>query len=86
MCNRLDKDHINSMIHRIETAVENGIEKSEVTVTDPMGTGHHFEITVVSNKFEGLPLVKQHQLVMNSIKELLADDLHAVIVKTKVSN
>ncbi len=72
------------MIHRIETAVERGIENSEVSVTDPLGTGHHFEITVASKTFEGLPLVKQHQLVMNTLKDLLADDLHAVMVKTKI--
>lgn len=84
MCTRLEKDHINSLIHRIETAVEKSFENSEVTVTDPLGTGHHFEVTVVSKKFEGLSLVNQHKMVYASLKDLFADDLHAIVVKTIV--
>lgn len=83
MCNKLDQHHIDSMIPRIKAAVEKGIIDSQVEVVDRIGNGHHFNINVISEKFNGLQLVKQHQMVMDALKELLSEDLHAVIIKTK---
>lgn len=85
MCNRLDKEHIQIMMDRIKTAVEQGVADSSVNVTDPMGNGHHFEVHVTSGGFAGLPLVKQHRLVLDTLKNLLAEDLHSVVIKTKIN-
>lgn len=84
MCNRLDKEHIQEMMDQIKVAVERGVDGSSVNVVDPMGNGHHFEVHVESKLFEGLPLVKQHRLVLDALKELLSQDLHSVVIKTEV--
>lgn len=42
----------------------------------------HFQAVVVSAQFEGLSLVKQHQLVMNSLKKHFESDLHALGLQT----
>ena len=81
MCNHLQGDEISKMMCRIEDSVKESLE-GDVQVTDPMGNGHHFEVHVTSEKFEGLPLVKQHRMVLDTLKELLSEDLHSVVVKT----
>ena len=40
-------------------------DASELDVLDRTGTGDHFQVTVTSGRFEGLPLVEQHRLVGN---------------------
>ena len=41
------------------------------------GAESHFKIIVVSEKFEGLTLVRRHQLVYTCIKDLLKNQIHA---------
>ena len=44
----------------------------------------HLQVTVVSSKFKGLTLVKQHQLVYSALKEELASEaIHALALKTE---
>jgi stress-induced morphogen len=51
-------------------------------VRDPMNDGAHFEATVISESFMGMPLVNQHRQVMQSLKDAFAGDLHALALKT----
>ena len=44
----------------------------------------HLQVTVISSKFNGLSLVKQHQLVYSALKEELASEaIHALAIKTE---
>ena len=44
----------------------------------------HLQVTVVSSEFNGLSLVKQHQLVYSALKEELASEaIHALALKTE---
>lgn len=64
---------------QVRAAIESGMEASAVSVT-AVSAGH-FEIDVVSAAFEGLPRVKQQQLVYRTIQHLMAGDsapVHAV--------
>ena len=56
---------------------------SEIIVKDQLGDGYSFDIFVKSTLFNNLIKVKQHQLVMSSLKELLSYKLHAVTIKTQ---
>ena len=43
----------------------------------------HLQVTVISSEFNGLSLVKQHQLVYSALKEELASEaIHALALKT----
>jgi acid stress-induced BolA-like protein IbaG/YrbA len=46
------------------------------------GDGHHFEATIVSRAFEGLPRVRQHQLVYQALGERMREEIHALSMKT----
>ena len=48
-----------------------------------LGGGDHLELNVVSEKFSGLSLVQQHQLVYGALKnELKTETIHALALKT----
>jgi monothiol glutaredoxin len=64
----------------IESRVQQQLPQAQVIV---IGTGCDLEVTVISNQFAGLTLVKKQQLVLESLNEPLANGrLHAVSVKT----
>jgi monothiol glutaredoxin len=64
----------------VEQLVLQKIPAAKVLVA---GTGCDFEVTVISEQFADLSLVKKQQLVLASLTEPLADGrLHAVSVKT----
>ncbi|XP_049280445.1 bolA-like protein DDB_G0274169 [Anopheles funestus] len=53
----------------------------------PKGSETHFKVLVVSQQFEGLPLIKRHRLVNEIVKTQLAGDfVHAlsIVAKTPV--
>jgi len=43
--------------------------------------GGHFDITIVSEKFAGLSLVKRHQLVYSAVQHLMNTEIHALSIK-----
>jgi len=50
-------------------------------VVEVSGQGGHFTISVVSDQFEGLAILKKQRLVYSAIKDLMAGDdapVHAV--------
>jgi stress-induced morphogen len=59
-------------------------DASELSVVDRTGGGDHFQVTVASPRFEGLPLVEQHKLVYDALAAPLADGfIHELRIKTK---
>ena len=63
--------------------IKQKIPESEVSVENLKG-GDHLQVTVISTKFNGLSLVKQHQLVYSALKEELASEaIHALAIKTE---
>jgi stress-induced morphogen len=56
----------------------------EVSVEDRTGGGDHFQVAVVSPRFEGLSLVEQHRLVYDALAAPLADGtIHELRISTK---
>ena len=52
-----------------------------------LGGGDHLEVNVVSEKFNGLSLVQQHQLVYGALKhELKTETIHALALNTSTPN
>jgi stress-induced morphogen len=55
-----------------------------VSVEDRTGGGDHFQVTVVSPRFDGLSLVEQHRLVYDALAAPLADGtIHELRISTK---
>jgi acid stress-induced BolA-like protein IbaG/YrbA len=49
---------------------------------DVTGDGHHFEALIVSQAFDGLPRVRQHQIVYQALGERMREEIHALSMKT----
>tara|TARA_Y100000589_G_scaffold324306_1_gene360295 strand:- start:1295 stop:1525 length:231 start_codon:yes stop_codon:yes gene_type:complete len=66
--------------------ITNKIPNSEVLV-ETFNGNDHLQVTVTSADFNGLSLVKQHQLVYSALKtELASEAIHALALKTKTPN
>ena len=66
--------------------IKQKIADSEVYVENIKGDDH-LQVTVISSEFNGLSLVKQHQLVYSALKEELASEaIHALALKTETPN
>jgi acid stress-induced BolA-like protein IbaG/YrbA len=63
----------------IKTAIEAGILCEHV---DVRGDGQHWEAVIVSEAFEGLSRVRQHQLVYAALGERMREEIHALSMTT----
>ncbi len=46
--------------------------------------GGHYTITIVSEMFADLPIIKRHRLVNNAVRTLLDKDIHALSINAKM--
>ncbi|MFL6029466.1 MAG: BolA/IbaG family iron-sulfur metabolism protein [Gaiellaceae bacterium] len=61
-------------------------DATELTVEDRTGGGDHFQVTIASPRFAGLPLLEQHRLVNDALALPLRDGtIHELRIKTKGS-
>jgi stress-induced morphogen len=59
-------------------------DATELSVQDRTGGGDHFQVTVASPAFAGLPLLEQHRLVNDALAAPLRDGtIHELRIKTK---
>ncbi|MBD0289673.1 MAG: BolA family transcriptional regulator [Thermoleophilia bacterium] len=59
-------------------------EATDIAVVDRTGGGDHFQVSVASSRFVGLPLVDQHRLVYDALAEPLADGtIHELRIRTR---
>ena len=73
------------MVEKITQAILDVLPDAQVKVQDPHNDGQHFTADVASASFEGMSLVKQHQIVMNALKAHFDTDMvHALQLKTRV--
>ncbi len=71
---------------KVISLIKQKIVDSEVYVENLKGDDH-LQVTVISSEFNGLSLVKQHQLVYSALKDELASEaIHALALKTETPN
>ena len=63
----------------IKSMIEAGIADAKVIVD---GDGSHFAARVVSDEFEGMPMVKQHQMIYATLGDSMAGAIHALSIQT----
>ena len=72
-------------VDRIESLLRDAFpDAPDLRVEDRTGGGDHFQVTVSSPRFDGLPLLEQHRLVNNALAEPLRDGtIHELRIKTR---
>jgi acid stress-induced BolA-like protein IbaG/YrbA len=63
----------------IKSSIAAGIRCDHLEVR---GDGHHWEAVIVSKEFEGIPRVRQHQLVYAALGERMREEIHALSMTT----
>ena len=72
--------------NKVINLITKKLPDSEVLVENLKGNDH-LQVTVIATEFNGLSLVKQHQLVYSALKEELASEaIHALALKTETPN
>lgn len=67
----------------IRARIEAHITGAVADVRDYTGTGDHFEVCVVADAFEGLPLVRRHQMIYAALGAAVdGQTIHALALKT----
>ncbi len=73
----------------IETKIAAALAPSHLEVVDeshmhavPPGSESHFRVVVVSERFEGLALVRRHQTVNQLLDQELREGVHALSMQT----
>mgnify|MGYP000737031234 CR=1 FL=1 len=69
----------------IRTLLEHAFPDAlEIGVEDRTGGGDHFQVTVASPSFAGLPLLEQHRRVNEALAGPLADGtIHELRIRTR---
>ena len=72
-------------VDRLESLLRDAFpDAPELRVEDRTGGGDHFQVTVESPRFDGLPLLEQHRLVNDALAEPLRDGtIHELRIKTR---
>jgi stress-induced morphogen len=66
----------------IEALIQAGIPDARIEITDLAGDGNHYAARVVSETFRGLPRIRQHQRVYESLGGRMGNELHALQLTT----
>jgi stress-induced morphogen len=71
----------------LQTLLEQAFpDATKLRVEDRTGGGDHFQVTVETPRFNGLPLLEQHRLVNEALADPLRDGtIHELRIKTKGS-
>ena len=69
-------------INSIKEKIKKHIPDSKVEVKDKTGTGDHFSVVVISNKFEGINLVNRHKMIYESLSQYVTKEIHALQIRT----
>ena len=68
----------------IEYLIKDSIPDATIIIEDLRGDGDHYSATVTSKSFEGKSKIQQHKMVYNSLKGKMGNELHALMLKTKM--
>ena len=80
-------------VEKLELALAS-LNPSDLTIQDDsaLHAGHagntgggHYTVFIISDAFEGLPLIKRHRLVYDAVGSLMTTDIHALSIDAKTS-
>ena len=66
----------------IEKLILSGIPDAQVTLSDLRGDGDHYAAHIISPAFIGKSRVQQHQMVYQTLKGKMGNELHALAIQT----
>lgn len=71
-------------IKEVQKMIEDALPGSDVILNDLAGDNDHYQAVVRATQFEGLSMVRQHQMVYKALQGKMGTDLHALALTTYV--
>jgi stress-induced morphogen len=68
----------------LKARIEQSLPGSTASVDDLTGGGDHFRAEIVSDRFDGLSRIEQHQLVYSIFGADIGGPIHALSLKTSI--
>ena len=68
----------------IERLIREGLPDARVSIEDLRGDGDHYAAHVISAAFKGKTRVQQHQMVYQTLRGRMGNELHALALQTGV--
>lgn len=66
----------------LELLIRTAFPAAEFTLVDTMGDQDHYQLSISCPSFVGKTRVAQHQMVYAALQGLMAEQLHALSLKT----
>ena len=66
----------------IEKTLEGAFPDASIEVVDTTGGGDHFQVKIVSQRFDGMSMIEQHRLVYAELGERVGREIHALGLHT----
>ena len=67
----------------IERLLKEGFPDADIEIQDLAGDDNHFSAKIKSSSLKGKSRVQQHQMVYNSLKGKMGNELHALALTTE---
>tara|TARA_Y100000590_G_scaffold392313_1_gene469632 strand:- start:359 stop:613 length:255 start_codon:yes stop_codon:yes gene_type:complete len=69
-------------IEQIKQRLEEIFLEDKIEVFDSRGTGDHFSIIVISDKFLDMPLLERHRMIYSIFSDKIVTEIHAMQIQT----
>ena len=69
-------------IEQIKQRLEKIFSEDKIEVFDSRGTGDHFSIIVISDKFADMTLVDRHKMIYSIFSDKIVTEIHAMQIQT----
>jgi acid stress-induced BolA-like protein IbaG/YrbA len=66
----------------VRALLERAFPGDRIELENPQGDGEHYQLLVVSPRFQSKSLVEQHQLVYGALGDAMRSAVHALALKT----
>lgn len=67
----------------IEQKIISCLPGAKVKAYDLTGGGDHWQVSVEAKQFDGLSMVKQHQLIYSALGDWMKQEIHALAIDAK---
>lgn len=69
-------------IEEVEALLQQAFPGDTIQVANPQGDGEHYQVLVVSGKFQNKTMVEQHQMVYAALGQAMRSAIHALALRT----
>ncbi len=66
---------------KLEKLITEAIPGAQAKATDLAAGGDHFEVTVISERFEGTSPIEQHRMVYDALGDAMREEIHALTIR-----